>query len=117
LVKPSAPAKLDSQLRKHARQIFDAALKAADPVEAVRRHLRVEGDVLIAGRKRYRLDSFERVWILGAGKASAAMVVEVIVEKLDAKQNLLRELESVVSPQAVGQVDDSGRKTAASQAR
>jgi 3-hydroxybutyryl-CoA dehydrogenase len=33
--------------------------------------------------------------------AGAAMVVEVIVEKLDAKQNLLRELESVLYPQAV----------------
>jgi len=63
----------EAKLRKDARAIFDAALKAADPVEAVRRHVRVEAGVLVAGRRRYRLDAFERVWILGAGKASAAM--------------------------------------------
>ena len=64
---------IENRLRKHARAIFDAALKAADPIQAVRRHVRVEAGALIAGRKRYRLDRFERVWILGAGKASATM--------------------------------------------
>jgi len=36
-----------------------------------------------------------------AEMAPAAMVVEVIVEKADAKQNLMRELELLVAPQAV----------------
>lgn len=64
-------------MNRHALQIFKAALKAADPVEAVLQHVRVDGNVLIAGRQRYRLDSFERVFVIGAGKASASMALAV----------------------------------------
>lgn len=49
-------------LRQSALAIFRAGLAAADPEEAVRRHLRVP-----------RLPSGGRIWVLGAGKASAAM--------------------------------------------
>ncbi len=58
-------------------RIFQVALKAADPVEAVRRHLALEGGVLVAGRRRYRLDAFRDIYVLGAGKASATMAVAV----------------------------------------
>src|SRR5258706_5819277 len=59
--------------RADALRIFRAALKAADPYEAVLRHVRVKGGVLTAGRSRYRLDSFQRIHVIGAGKASARM--------------------------------------------
>lgn len=65
------------QLRRQARAIFKAALKAADPVEAVRRHLAVEGGTLVAGKRRYRLESFRNIYVIGAGKASAAMAAGV----------------------------------------
>jgi glycerate 2-kinase len=68
---------LTAALREQARAVFAAALEAADPVKAVLAHLRVEGGVLHAGRSRYRLDSFENVWVVGAGKASAAMASAV----------------------------------------
>ena len=60
-------------MRKHALQIFRAALDAADPYAAVLRHLRFDGRTLIAGRRRYRMAGFDRVQVIGAGKASAAM--------------------------------------------
>ncbi len=60
-------------MRKHAFQIFRAALEAADPYAAVLRHLRFDGRTLIAGRRRYRMADFDRVQVIGAGKASAAM--------------------------------------------
>jgi len=60
-------------VRKHALQIFRAALAAADPYAAVLRHLRFDGRTLIAGRRRYQLADFDRVQVIGAGKASAAM--------------------------------------------
>jgi glycerate 2-kinase len=63
--------------RSHARRIFQAALKAADPVQAVLRHVRREGEVLIAGGRRYDLKSFRNVYVIGAGKASAGMAVAV----------------------------------------
>jgi hydroxypyruvate reductase len=62
-------------LRRDALSIFKAALAAADPVEAVLRHVRVNGDALIAGGRRYRLSRFDRIFVIGAGKASAVMAV------------------------------------------
>jgi hydroxypyruvate reductase len=59
--------------RREARAIFRAALQAADPVAAVRRHLRLIDQTLVAGGRQYSLRSFDRIWVVGAGKASAAM--------------------------------------------
>jgi len=59
--------------RTAALKIFRAALKAADPYEAVLRHARVRDGVLMAGRRRYRLDRFDKIYVIGAGKASARM--------------------------------------------
>jgi glycerate 2-kinase len=60
-------------MRKHALQIFRAALAAADPYTAVLRHLKFDGRTLIAGRRRYRMADFDRIQVIGAGKASAGM--------------------------------------------
>ena len=59
--------------RKQALDIFNTALKAADPAEAVLRHVKVRGGALIAGGRRYPLSKFRRIHVLGAGKAGAAM--------------------------------------------
>lgn len=59
--------------RKHGLQIFRAALEAADPERAVARHVKFDGRVLRAGRARYRLSQFDRIQVIGAGKAGAAM--------------------------------------------
>ncbi len=66
-----------SPLRKQAVRIFNAALQAAEPRAAVLRHLRLKGDVLIAGRRRYNLKAFRNVYVVGAGKASARMAQAV----------------------------------------
>ncbi len=60
-------------LRRDAASIFSASLKAADPVEAVLRHVRVRNDVLEAGDARYRLRNLKRIFVIGAGKAGAPM--------------------------------------------
>ena len=64
-------------LRKQAMAILHAALKAADPVEAVLRHLRIKDGALIAGKRRYALKNFRRVLVIGAGKAGAPMALAV----------------------------------------
>jgi len=62
------------RLRHHARKIFDAALDAADPRKAVQRHLELDGNNLLVGPDlSINLDDFERVIVVGAGKASAPM--------------------------------------------
>ncbi|WP_416208831.1 glycerate kinase type-2 family protein [Chloroflexus sp.] len=58
---------------KAVAQVMAAALAAVDPVQATAVSLRREGDWLIAGERRYDLRVFERVWLVGAGKAGAAM--------------------------------------------
>jgi glycerate 2-kinase len=63
--------------KKDALQIFRAALRASDPLQAVLRHLRFDGRVLIAGRRKYVLSHFDRILVIGAGKASAAMASAV----------------------------------------
>ncbi len=59
--------------RQAALAILNAALTAADPFQAVLRHVRRRGDFLLAGRHRYRLDSFANIYVIGAGKAGAPM--------------------------------------------
>jgi glycerate 2-kinase len=62
-----------SALSRDALRIFHAGLKAANPSEAVLRHVKLARNVLSAGGKRYRLEKFRNVYMIGAGKASAQM--------------------------------------------
>ena len=66
--------------RKQALDIFQAALRAAGPAEAIARHVRVEDGHLSAGRKTYSLDHYRRIMVVGGGKATAAMAQAI--EKL-----------------------------------
>jgi glycerate 2-kinase len=69
--------KSEQGIRRDAKAIFQAALKAADPVEAVLRHLRLKDGTLTAGAARYRMKDFDRVFVIGGGKAGAAMAKAV----------------------------------------
>ncbi len=62
-----------TERRKHAFQIFAAALEAADPERAILSHLRFDGRTLSADGHRYTLSRFDRIQVIGAGKASARM--------------------------------------------
>lgn len=57
--------------------IFSAALRAVDPFEAVKRSLKVTGSALEIGARRYDLDAYDRVLVVGAGKATARMAAAV----------------------------------------
>lgn len=57
-------------MKNHSREIFSAGLDAADPEEAVRRCVRIEGNAVVAGDRRFEA---ERVFVLAAGKAAGAM--------------------------------------------
>lgn len=66
-----------SRLRKDARAIFEAGIEAVNPVYAVNRHFRRKSDTLEVSNKIYRLSNYEKIYIIGAGKASAAMAQPV----------------------------------------
>ncbi len=50
-----------------------AALAAVDPAQATMATLRREGEWLLVGERRYDLQAFDRIWLVGAGKAGSAM--------------------------------------------
>lgn len=61
------------QMRNDARMIFEAGVRAVDPVNAVLRHVRREDEHLLVGDRTYDLSLIDRILVVGAGKASAAM--------------------------------------------
>jgi glycerate 2-kinase len=66
------------EVRESAWQIMRAALDAVEPGAAVRKHLRLVGDQLVvSGERFYALDEFDRVLVIGAGKAGAPMAAAV----------------------------------------
>src|SRR5262249_13929604 len=69
--------------RKHALQIFRAALDAADPMRAVLAHVRFDRRVLTVDRRRYSISQFENIYVLGGGKAGAAMArgIETLLDR------------------------------------
>ena len=56
-------------------KIFQSALAAVDPYQAVRKALLLKENQLIFGDQQYDLDRFERIIVVGAGKATAKMSV------------------------------------------
>jgi hydroxypyruvate reductase len=65
------------KLRRDALRIWQAGVDAVRADRLVRAHLRVEGRTLAIGHQRLGLDSIERIAVVGAGKAGAAMAAAV----------------------------------------
>lgn len=59
------------------RALFDAALAAVDPYHAVLRAAKVEDDHLRLADAGYDLGAFERILVVGGGKATARMALAV----------------------------------------
>jgi hydroxypyruvate reductase len=64
---------VNQRVRDHLERIFRAGLAAVDPADAVRRCVRVEGDILRVGDADLFLPDIRRIFVLGAGKASVRM--------------------------------------------
>jgi len=61
------------KLKRDAWAIFEAGLKAVDPATAVKNHLRRDGDKLHLQGRQYDLRDYENIFVIGMGKAAAAM--------------------------------------------
>jgi hydroxypyruvate reductase len=61
------------RMHQDARAVFDAALQAVDPESAIKRHVTLSGRSLKIGSRNYALDRFDKVFVVGAGKATAPM--------------------------------------------
>jgi hydroxypyruvate reductase len=71
-------------LRDAVAEIQHAALLAADPAEAIRRHVQRVTDWVMVGNARYHLPEIERVFVVAIGKAAVAMA-EAVTDFLDDK--------------------------------
>ena len=74
-----------SQQRRDAKAIFEAALEASDAALAISRHVRLERETLWAGQRPYDLSEYGKIYLTGAGKATAKMAFaleEVLGERL-----------------------------------
>ena len=60
-----------------AETIFLAGVESVMPHEMIRRHVIIKDDVLFIGDKKIQLESFNNIYVIGAGKASARMALEI----------------------------------------
>ncbi len=64
---------LRSPWRDTIQAVQAAALEAVEPASAVHRHVACQGTRLTVAGRNFNLAEIERVWLVGAGKASTAM--------------------------------------------
>ncbi|MDD5240537.1 MAG: HAD-IIB family hydrolase [Sulfuricella sp.] len=69
--------------RKNLTDIFNAALAAVDPYQAVLNAVRLENNCLFVADVAYSLENFDRITVVGAGKATArmALALELLLGK------------------------------------
>jgi hydroxypyruvate reductase len=63
-----------SDQREHVGQLIGAALQAADPEAAVRRHLSLQPDGVRVGQRVFPLTLKSKLYVIALGKAAPAMV-------------------------------------------
>ncbi len=69
------PVTKDQPWGQSVARILAAALQAVNPADAVTRHLTRHNNHMQAGGRAYNLEHFEKIWLVGAGKAGAPMAV------------------------------------------
>jgi glycerate 2-kinase len=73
-------------LRRHAEAIFRAGLEGVDAAAAVARWVQLRGANLQVAGESFVLDAFERIRVVGMGKASAAMagpLEDILGDRID----------------------------------
>ena len=66
-----------TKMRRDAADIFYEGLHAVEAGAAVKKYCKAEGNRLVVGSTIYDLSRFENLFVIGAGKASAAMAVAI----------------------------------------
>ncbi len=97
------------EARDHAWQVMRAALEAVEPGAAVRRYLCLEGSRLkVGGAKAFNLDDFERVLVVGGGKAGAPMaaaVADILGRRLTSGVVVVKHGHTLGDPSATGPIE------------
>ena len=64
-------------LREDALDAVKAAIRAGDPESFIREKVRLQGSNLVMGPARLDLSGFDRIFVVGGGKASMGMALGV----------------------------------------
>jgi len=67
----------DRRARQYALEILGSALTSSDPVDLVKRKLYTKDNLLLIDSLKFDLNRFDRILVVGAGKASGAMASAV----------------------------------------
>ncbi len=76
-----------SDKHRKAVDIFQAGLQAVAPGAAIKRIFRLDGKILSVAKEEYDLNLFEKIIVLGAGKAGSSMAKateEILAERISA---------------------------------
>lgn len=94
---------MSETLAQHARLIFDAALRAASAHNAVMQNLHITGNNLHVGETKVDLHRYNKIIVIGGGKAGAAMgaAVEQVLGKRITKGCLVVKYHHVESLQYI----------------
>ncbi len=68
---------MNEKLKKDARELFERALKEADPGKCVLEHTKLNGDELTVGERSFNLCDFESVYVVAFGKAASSMAAAI----------------------------------------
>ena len=64
------------KMREHALAIFNAGVLAVQPSCLLPKNICLEGDKLLLHDQSFSLKDLDHIYVIGAGKASAAMALE-----------------------------------------
>jgi glycerate 2-kinase len=103
-----------SERYKNAVEIFQAGLQAVAPGPAIKRFCQLNGEILTVDGQNYDLNQFDRIFVLGAGKAGASMakaIEDILGEQISAgiitvKYDHLEELKKIKIQEAGHPVPD-----------
>jgi len=77
MVLENSQARSIAAMRRHVVDIFNAGLEPVMPEVSVKRFCTLEGSCFRVGDREYDLTLYQHVYVVGAGKASAAMAAAV----------------------------------------
>ncbi|RLI33623.1 hypothetical protein DRO66_09920, partial [Candidatus Bathyarchaeota archaeon] len=63
----------DRKARKIALEILESTLQASNPKDLVKKQVQLKGNLLQIASFTINLDEYDRIYVIGAGKASGAM--------------------------------------------
>ncbi|MCF6269611.1 MAG: glycerate kinase [Melioribacteraceae bacterium] len=91
----------EKKLLHNIKLLFDEGIKAVQPSTLINQAIKLDGNLLEItdvnqNIKQINLDDFEKIFVIGAGKASASMAEEL--EKIFAKSNYKIECGIIVAP-------------------